>query len=301
MKSAQLQKMCREAFDRLAEEVEAGKSERLLEYINAMSRFRNYSLRNMLLILMQKPDAQRVAGFGTWKKLGRAVKKGEHGIAIMVPLVYRQQREKEETANDASETEKEIVEVVRGFKTAYVFDESQTTGRPLAEFSKVNGRPGQYLEMLKAYVAAKEIKLDYSLLASATQGLSCGGRIVLKAGMTAAEEFNVLCHELAHELLHRVDTEKLLDRKIKELEAEAVAYVVCAGIGLDSQAASVDYLQLYQADRAKMMASLERIQRTAAAILWAVKGAEHYVHEDYRVEETPAEQNASIAVSAEAA
>ena len=86
MKSAPLQKMCRQAFGRLAEDVEAGKSEHLLEYIKAMSRFRNYSFGNMLLILMQTPDAQRVAGFWTWKKLGRSVKKGEHGIAILVPL-----------------------------------------------------------------------------------------------------------------------------------------------------------------------------------------------------------------------
>jgi hypothetical protein len=301
MKSGQLQRMCREAFDRLMQDVEAGRSERLIKYLKTMSRFRNYSFGNMLLILMQKPDAQRVAGFWTWKQLKRSVKKGEHGLAILVPLVYRWQPEPVETPDGTCAEETETLEIIKGFKTGYVFDESQTEGMALVEFSKVNGQPGQYLEMLKTLVAAKGVHLDYSLLAPATQGMSCGGRIVLKAGMTAAEEFSVLCHELSHELLHRTDTGKLLDRKSKELEAEAVAYVVCSGIGLDSDAASADYLQLYQADRAKMMESLERIQRMASEILWAVKGAEQYVKEDYRVEKVPTEQGDPVHVIAEAA
>ena len=48
-----------------------------------MGRFRRYSPRNLLLILRQRPDAKHVAGFHTWRKLGRAVRRGERGIRIM--------------------------------------------------------------------------------------------------------------------------------------------------------------------------------------------------------------------------
>jgi len=42
-------------------------------------------LGNLLLIGAQAPQATRVAGFGTWQSLGRQVRKGERGIAILAP------------------------------------------------------------------------------------------------------------------------------------------------------------------------------------------------------------------------
>ncbi len=60
------------------------------------------------------------------------------------------------------------------------------------------------------------------------------------------------------------------EKKIRETEAEAVAFVVCQGIGLDTNSASSDYIQLYNGDKETLVKSLERIQRTAAEILDAV-------------------------------
>ena len=57
---------------------------------------------------------------------------------------------------------------------------------------------------------------------------------------------------------------------LTETEAEAVAFVVCQGMGLDTNSASSDYIQLYNGDKETLMKSLERIQRTAAEILEAV-------------------------------
>jgi hypothetical protein len=51
-----------------------------------MSRFHDYSIGNQILIMLQKPDATKVAGFNTWKELGRWVKKGEKGISILAPV-----------------------------------------------------------------------------------------------------------------------------------------------------------------------------------------------------------------------
>jgi antirestriction protein ArdC len=284
MRPEQLKKTVQEAFDRLARDIEAGKSQQLKDYLRMMGRFTNYSFGNMLLILMQRPDAEHVAGFWTWKKLGRSVKKGERGIAILAPIVYH--REIPLEGEESQEPKTKEVEYLAGFRTAYVFDVNQTEGRPLAEFAQVKGEPGQYLEMLKAYVAVKGIKLDYNLLPGQTLGLSCGGRIVIKAGMTAAEEFSTLVHELGHEMLHRADDSKKYDRKRKELEAEALAYVVCSGVSLDTNTASIDYIQLYSGDKTALQESLERIQKTASEILWALKNSVKYVTADYRQEET---------------
>ena len=59
-----------DAFEQLAAELEQGQSETLKAYIAAMGRFWRYSLRNAMLIAAQRPGAQHVAGFQTWKKLG---------------------------------------------------------------------------------------------------------------------------------------------------------------------------------------------------------------------------------------
>jgi antirestriction protein ArdC len=284
MKSEQLKKMVQDAFDRLVEDVEAGKSEALVQYLKAMGRFHMYSVGNMVLISLQKPDAEKVAGFHAWKQLGRSVKKGEHGIAIMAPLLYRKKLSVGSNDNNSQEPQTKDVEYLSGFKTAYVFDISQTDGRPLPEHSRVTGDPGQYLEMLKSYVVTKGIKLQYNLLPGSTLGLSCGGTIVIKAGLSPAEECSVTVHELAHELLHRNGEGKQQNRKTKELEAESVAFVVCYGLGLQNGTASSDYIQLYHGDKAALLESLERIQKTACEILWALKNSPRYVTEDYRAE-----------------
>jgi hypothetical protein len=64
------------------------------------------------------------------------------------------------------------------------------------------------------------------------------------------------------------------DKKVRETEAEAVAFVVCHGIGLNTNSASSDYIQLYNGDKETLMKSLERIQKTASEILQAVTDEE---------------------------
>ena len=63
----------------LIEQLEAGESDAPTNYLTAMSRFHNYSFGNVLEIARQMPTATRVAGFWTWKNLGRSVKAGQKG------------------------------------------------------------------------------------------------------------------------------------------------------------------------------------------------------------------------------
>jgi hypothetical protein len=50
-----------------------------------MALFSKYSLNNLFLIARQRPDARLVAGYQTWRRLGRYVRQGEKGIAIVAP------------------------------------------------------------------------------------------------------------------------------------------------------------------------------------------------------------------------
>lgn len=257
MKGEEAKKLADGALEELALALDDGHSESLTAFLKTMSRFHRYSLGNTLLIAMQRPDATQVAGFHAWKRLGRWVKSGEHGIAIVAPIVRKPRQDDE--ANE--EQQRRVV----CFKGCRVFDVSQTDGKPLADFATVGGDPSGYLEKLKAFVTSRGIGLTYAALSGAL-GLSAGGRIILRSGLTAAEEFSTLAHELAHELLHK-NKGTTVARNIRELEAEAVAFVICQAIGLDTNTAASDYIQLYQGDRKLLMASLERIRLTAVEII----------------------------------
>ncbi len=159
MRTNHARKVSERAFNELVEAVEAGKSHKLVDYLKAMGRFHNYSLGNAIMIGFQKPDATHVAGFRTWQKLGRHVKRNEKGIAIMAPIVWRK---KATNANGQKDVQDRDDESAMAFKTAYVFDISQTDGKPLSDFARVNGDPGVYTERLREYVASKGINLEYS-------------------------------------------------------------------------------------------------------------------------------------------
>jgi hypothetical protein len=87
----------------LIEQLEAGHSEGLTAYLMAMGRFRRYSLSNVLEIARQKPDAQKVAGLYAWNQLGRRVRKGEHGIRILAPIIGVRRKKDSEAKKDTPE------------------------------------------------------------------------------------------------------------------------------------------------------------------------------------------------------
>src|SRR4051812_2696277 len=81
---------------------------------------------------------------------------------------------------------------------------------------------------------------------------------------------SVQAHECAHELLHKGPRRAETTIKVRETEAEAVAFVVCHAIGLETGTAASDYIQLWQGDKATLSESLQFIQSTAVQILTGI-------------------------------
>src|SRR5207237_522022 len=127
---------------------------------------------------------------------------------------------------------------------------------------------------LTAFIAASGITLEYSDRIAPAKGVSQGGSILVLPGLAPAETASVLAHELAHELMHRGERRAETTRTIRETEAEAVAFVVCHAIGLETGTASADYLQLWNGDKATLSKSLQFIQATAVQILTAIGAVE---------------------------
>ena len=263
-------KLADDAFNRLAAELDAGKSEAFKNYLAAMGRFHRYSWGNVGLIAYQRPTATPVAGIHTWNKLGRIINEGEKGIMILAPIM-RKEREIPQTPakpdEPATKQEKDDDRRPVGFRTAFVFDIVQTHGKPLPEFARTAGDPSQFTDKLRALVVKEGISLEYDKSIAPAMGASSGGKIRLVPDMQPAEEFSVLAHELAHEMLHHQKGEPRLPKTVVETQAEAVAYVVCRGVGLATNSAAADYIQLYNGDKKTLAESLSVIQETSSKIL----------------------------------
>lgn len=265
------QALCEQAINRLAEALEAGQSEAIKQYLRVMSRFHHYSFSNQLLILVQHPEATQVAGYQRWKALGRQVRQGEKAIHILAPIA-RKPKPEEVNGDMQSGAPRQSTEARQpfGFRLAYVFDISQTVGKPLPEPPQAQGEPGANLEAMKALYGKHNIALEYRADLNGAEGLSAKGKVYILSGLEPAREFSVLVHELAHELLHAGERRQTLDRKAKETEAEAVAYVVGLQAGLDMNSASADYISLYNGDKDTLRQSLQEITRTAGEIIAAL-------------------------------
>jgi hypothetical protein len=268
----------------LIDQLEAGHSEGLTAYLTAMGRFHNYSFGNILEIARQKPDATRVAGMYAWNQLGRKVIKGQKGIRILAPMIGIRKKKDSEAEKDIT---KQNHPVLVGFRSAYVFDVSQTEGAPLPDLSeRVKGEVGEYRERLIDFLIAQGIELEFKESIAPALGMSYGGKIAILPGQAAAEEFSTLVHELAHEMLHKSERRTATTKTVRETEAEAIAFVVSQTIGLDAGRASADYIHLYHGNAALLAESLEIIQRTSALILSAIE-APAVTAEQTEVEDDP--------------
>lgn len=267
MNSESIKKITNQAVEQLVEALNAGRSEALTRYLGAMAKFRAYSFLNVLLILRACPNASRVAGYKTWQGFGRQVNRGEKGIMILAPMFPK--RANGAYAEPAGESDES--RPVSGFRAVYVWDEHQTTGKELPQIGSVTGDPKSYLERLEQFVRESGISLEYSAGIAPARGMAEQGKITLLPNQTPAETFATLVHELAHSDLHfgkrRINT----DKRVRETEAESVAYVVCSAIGLNTGTAAQDYVGLYGGDAKLLLESLECVQGAASRILSSIE------------------------------
>ena len=254
----------------LIEQLEAGHSDALTAYLNAMSRFHSYSFGNVLEIARQRPTATKVAGMYAWNQLGRRVKKGEKGIRILAPIIGIKRKPDVEAEKDIT---KQNTRVLVGFRNAYVFDVEQTDGPDLPAMREVYGDVGENHDRLVSFIERQGIELVFTEKIAPALGMSYGGRIAILPGQSKAETFATLLHELAHEMLHKAERRTTTTKVVRETEAEAIAFVVGKAVGLEVGTASADYIALYHGNASLLIESLEVIQQTSALILAALESS----------------------------
>ena len=234
-------------------------------WLATAARLPDYSLNNVLLIAAQRPQATAVAGFNAWKALGRQVDKGQKGIAILAPIVRRarlgapdqlargEQGPPEDPAQPAQDADGRppAGRAVSGFKVAYVFDISQTSGPPLPRQptpALLSGQaPAGLWDALAEQVISRGFTLARADCGPGVNGLTHYGQrtVTVRPDVDDAQAVKTLAHELAHVLLHDPTgpdaqpgpaglTSSGQCRGRLEVEAESVAYLIAASHGLDT-------------------------------------------------------------------
>src|SRR5450759_2301486 len=240
------------------------------------SKCHRYSFNNTLLIMEQRPEATQVAGYNAWRKLDRFVRKGEKGIWILAPMIYKADSG-DGSADDTTER------VLRGFKPVSVFDLAQTDGRELPEISsRLDGEDvGNVFPKLRQVALGLGFSVeDTDELAEGVNG-DCSHtlhRIRIRISNAPAQRVKTLAHELGHAILHTPGDGRPDNRGLMELEAESVAFVVCANNGIETDDYSFGYVTgwIGGGDEARdaIKASGARIQRAADQILTAMSDEE---------------------------
>lgn len=265
-------------------------SERYREYLAVMSKFHSYSFNNIILILMQKPDATHIAGYTAWKtSFKRNVKKGEKGIRIIAPC---HQKIIQEVDVIDSATNKPVLDekgnpvkeqqetMIPRYKVVTVFDISQTEGKELPNIGveSLQGQVENYSDFFDALVSCSPVPVSFDRITSGVKGYfdMAENKIVINAAESEQQTIKTLIHEITHAKLHNrqalAEMSKQFDRNTKEVQAESVAYVVCEHYGLNTLEYSVPYIASWSKNQeiSEMKNSLDVIQKTANEIITSV-------------------------------
>ena len=224
------------------------------QYLTTMSKFHNYSPRNIQLILMQNPEASHVASFKKWKdEFERSVNKGEKSLRIFAPMTLKRRDPK---TNEPLLDENGNEQTFTSFKLVPVFDVSQTNGKELPK--PIYELEGTYEDYGNLYKSAKEVSeangvpLSFSKDTKGSNGFYSvtNNEIVIKQGMSEQQTLKTIFHEMAHSDLHNMEKlqETPLKRSTAELQAESVAFVVASHYGLDTSEYSFGYLATWTDD-----------------------------------------------------
>ncbi|WP_280454796.1 ImmA/IrrE family metallo-endopeptidase [Nocardia brasiliensis] len=228
-------------------------SDQWTAFLNFTASFHHYSLNNTLLILAQCPTASQVAGWDKWRKLGRKVNQ-KCSIRIYGRPFYTV---KDKDAKTGEETKRRVA--CRP-PIVCVWDISQTEPIPgMAQPGELARRlSGEDDANIYDRVATVLLERGWDVSREEIPGEKNGyttltgpRRVVVDAGLAPAQAAKTLIHELAHVILHADpfraaedagDEIPPLHRGIWETEAESVAYVVAAMLGLDTSDYSVGYV-----------------------------------------------------------
>ena len=291
----------KEQIKKLTDQIEAGIKalfqsgdlEKYQAYLHTMSHFHHYSVNNQMLIFSQCPHATLVAGYQKWQnQFSRHVLRGEKGISILAPTPYKIKVEKEKLDPDTklplldadgnTITEEKEVQIPM-FRPVKVFDVSQTDGKPLPEqvkspVAELTGNVEHYEAFMEALRRVSPVPIEVKSLRNDLDGFFSPSKqsITLRDGMSEVQTVCAAVHEIAHSKLHdyaKQPNSQPKNSNTEEIEAESIAYTVCAYFGIETSANSFGYVATWSKgkDLKAFKDSLDTIRKTSSELISGVE------------------------------
>jgi hypothetical protein len=239
---AERRRQDRERLQRAAEELLS--SEGWARWVRVRAMFHSYSASNCALLAWQCHERgivpTRIAGFRTWLRLGRCVRKGEVALRILAPVTVK---ERDRLTGERT-YERRVF-----FKTAFVFDISQTdvldSVVPVALEPPCEPLTGDshahLLVPLQEFAESLGYSVSFEPIASAAGGWcdSKNKRIVVDADAPANARLRTLIHETAHAL--GIDYERY-SRAQAEVMVDTVTLLAASSVGLRVDGETIPYV-----------------------------------------------------------
>jgi hypothetical protein len=273
--------------EKLQEFLKEGKYKDVLLMMGNLGR---YSLINQIYVLLQKPDATTVNGMRQWNWLGRSVVPGQRAIKIFAPI--RETVTKDELDENGKpvldadgKPVKEAHEVVRDSSPPTSSTSARPKARTRRRSSSTRRRPSRARRPSSKASPKSRRRRDTPSPTRARR--SWRGRlrlcntkkhtIQILDGMSDLQEISTTVHECGHALAHtayRKDFAGLTPRecrKIKEVEAESIACVVCNWLGLDTENFNFSYITGWaEGDLTKFHKNMDVISSHANTIIGGI-------------------------------
>jgi hypothetical protein len=248
-----------------------------LDFLNSSRQFHRYSPHNQMLLLIQGAEGH-VAGYRTWQRIPAQgggtcqVRKGEKALVVLAPMTI--------TRREVDEITGEEVTVATGttrFKPVKVFHQAQLVAAPdlpappLPELltganrhQHVWGAVQSELEAL-GYTVDKVSRSPVETWNGRTDFIA--RHVAIGDHLQPPAALKTLFHEWAHIALDHQHT-LTGERDLQEVEAESVAYMLCATVGVDSSRYSVPYLASWSnGDPTLLQTTAERTLAVTAAMI----------------------------------
>lgn len=236
----------------------------------AYRAFHGYSIGNQFAALfecmMRGIEPSPIASYNAWKAKGRQVRRGEKAIVLCMPITMKA---KTGEIDPATGEEKASTWTRFVWKPNW-FVMSQTDGEPV-EFPEIAG-----WDRAKALEGLGIAETEFHLLDGNTQGYAEGKAIAVNP--VAAFPYKTTAHEMAHIILGHTEAGKMGDGEripanMMEVEAEAVAMIVCDALDLPGADESRGYIQNWNVTGEPISEkSARRIFSAADRILRAGRG-----------------------------
>lgn len=215
-------------------------------------------------------------GYKAWNKLGRYVRKGSKGLAILAPCVKKVEvfKEPENKAEyHDQEGEKETKKVLSGFRIAYVYDIADTDGSDEMLPVLVKGLSGNTETEREIFIRLMKVISKEFVVQEVTGTASKGSYnletkvISIRSDLEYLQRIKTLLHETGHAYDFEMNPEEDIPRNRRELIAESVAFVVSMRLGLDTSSYSMSYIQSWLKEKKELKIIADTVQKISYRII----------------------------------